>query len=337
MHSLPAEIRPETATGGAKADIDIAAMQAAINLRAVKSNTLSLLGGAGARAAAPLLGILSLSERWDSILMWSHYAISHKGFALGIDGGSEFLRGHDEPVVPEGMSFLVEGFSMTATGPTLWPVLYASNRADHVMNIHRSGVISYADCLTKCADWAYEKEWRAFRSLRSRRPAEKAADSLQDDNWDFPVEQRPGFVPRATGDLDQFGNPIVLFDLPPPALAEVIMGAHMTHGDQVRVARTLATNSDLRHVALAKLRQSPSGFSLEKAAVDIDGLAGAAIGEPPMTSAEERTASDIRDALADLTKSQLEVLRVMVQTEAVHYFGERKVFDRVIDELLASR
>ena len=28
-------------------------------------------------------GVLSLSKRWDSILMWSHYAEHHKGFCIG--------------------------------------------------------------------------------------------------------------------------------------------------------------------------------------------------------------------------------------------------------------
>jgi Protein of unknown function (DUF2971) len=30
-------------------------------------------------------GIASFSKRWDSILMWSHYAENHKGFAIGYD------------------------------------------------------------------------------------------------------------------------------------------------------------------------------------------------------------------------------------------------------------
>jgi hypothetical protein len=30
-------------------------------------------------------GVLSLSERWDSILMWTHYAESHKGFCIGFN------------------------------------------------------------------------------------------------------------------------------------------------------------------------------------------------------------------------------------------------------------
>jgi hypothetical protein len=30
-------------------------------------------------------GVLSLSESWDSILMWTHYAESHKGFCIGLN------------------------------------------------------------------------------------------------------------------------------------------------------------------------------------------------------------------------------------------------------------
>jgi len=30
-------------------------------------------------------GIIALSSRWDSILMWSHYANNHKGYCIGFD------------------------------------------------------------------------------------------------------------------------------------------------------------------------------------------------------------------------------------------------------------
>jgi len=30
-------------------------------------------------------GVISLSERWDSILMWTHYAEGHKGFCIGLN------------------------------------------------------------------------------------------------------------------------------------------------------------------------------------------------------------------------------------------------------------
>ena len=39
--------------------------------------------------------ILCMSEDWDTILMWSHYADSHKGFVLGLDTSSPFFADRD--------------------------------------------------------------------------------------------------------------------------------------------------------------------------------------------------------------------------------------------------
>ena len=38
------------------------------------------------------LGVLSLSRRWDSSLMWSHYTSSHTGFCVGFDRDHEFFQ-----------------------------------------------------------------------------------------------------------------------------------------------------------------------------------------------------------------------------------------------------
>jgi hypothetical protein len=35
--------------------------------------------------------VLCMSEDWDTILMWSHYADSNKGFVLGLDTSSPFF------------------------------------------------------------------------------------------------------------------------------------------------------------------------------------------------------------------------------------------------------
>ncbi len=46
------------------------------------------------KEASEHVGILCLSERSDSIPMWSHYSDGHKGVVIGIDiGDSSFLRG----------------------------------------------------------------------------------------------------------------------------------------------------------------------------------------------------------------------------------------------------
>jgi hypothetical protein len=39
-----------------------------------------------------LIGVLSLTEKSDNLLMWSHYAHSHKGFCIGFDNKSNFFN-----------------------------------------------------------------------------------------------------------------------------------------------------------------------------------------------------------------------------------------------------
>lgn len=38
-----------------------------------------------------LIGVLCLTEKKDNLLMWSHYANSHKGFCIKFDASHEFL------------------------------------------------------------------------------------------------------------------------------------------------------------------------------------------------------------------------------------------------------
>jgi hypothetical protein len=52
---------------------------------------VSLSGGFVAQDATQDLGVLCLSERWDSLLMWSHYSNSHKGFVIGLRTEHDFF------------------------------------------------------------------------------------------------------------------------------------------------------------------------------------------------------------------------------------------------------
>ncbi len=97
--------------------------------------------------------IACFSESIQSVLMWSHYADSHKGFALEYD----FRPWMKTPVKNAG----------------LFPVIYDDERLDVSAYIgwaflHFIGVpavnpdaLSYIKiALHKSTDWAYEKEWR---------------------------------------------------------------------------------------------------------------------------------------------------------------------------------
>lgn len=106
-----------------------------------------------AEAAKKFTSIACFSERVQSILMWSHYADSHKGFALEYN----FRPTLDKPIGNVG----------------LFPVIYEENRLDISLyvvwafllimgvRIKNPDISSYIkSALVKSADWAYEREWR---------------------------------------------------------------------------------------------------------------------------------------------------------------------------------
>lgn len=81
------------------------------------------------------IGVYCLSEVRDDILMWSHYADSHRGVCLEFDGYiPDFAGAHQ--------------------------ILYRSER--RLINPFRDTHKEMVDAalLTKASHWAYEKEWR---------------------------------------------------------------------------------------------------------------------------------------------------------------------------------
>jgi len=82
------------------------------------------------------IGILSLSEVPDSLLMWSHYAAGHSGFVLGFNTEHQYFRG-------------------------LKRVLYRSTRP----YLHVNDIDFESTFFTKSTEWAYEREWRILRPL----------------------------------------------------------------------------------------------------------------------------------------------------------------------------
>jgi hypothetical protein len=94
-------------------------------------------------------GILCFSACWDDILMWSHYADEHRGFAVAID--------RDHPHVER------LGFQ---------PVSYAEQRPKHLVEIDGEiggfsipGEHVMTSTFTKSINWSYEYEWRSLQQL----------------------------------------------------------------------------------------------------------------------------------------------------------------------------
>ena len=108
-------------------------------------------------------GVCSLTQKFNDVLMWSHYADSHKGFLIEYD-----LHDYIE--------------SLRENKIFLYPVSYQDERVSidenilQKINIHdisnegknTLAVLFLKGLLTKKKDWEIEKEWRSIRILGSQ-------------------------------------------------------------------------------------------------------------------------------------------------------------------------
>ena len=92
------------------------------------------------------IGILSLTEVNDDLLMWSHYADGHAGFVIGFDTEHPYLARTGQPTddfrCPRRVEYRQERPRIRLAGGSIEEIF-----------------------LVKSATWAYEKEWRAMRHV----------------------------------------------------------------------------------------------------------------------------------------------------------------------------
>lgn len=89
-----------------------------------------------------IIGLLSLSELADNILMWSHYANNHKGFVVGLDTdnlSTAYDFDYIEKIKYKIKYPLIRGFDDTTTQ-------------------------FYKKFFSKSELWGYEKEWRVSKN-----------------------------------------------------------------------------------------------------------------------------------------------------------------------------
>lgn len=89
-------------------------------------------------------GVLCLSERWDSILMWSHYADNHRGICIEFDT-SELSHPDLKPVDYRAPRRL------KASDLCEWKLRQSEDAERRVHHTY---------FLAKAAAWRYEREWR---------------------------------------------------------------------------------------------------------------------------------------------------------------------------------
>lgn len=106
----------------------------------------ALVKGLITRELDRLVGVLSLSEVPDNLLMWAHYTANHAGFVLGFDPRDPYFDRRR---------------ALTDEFRHLRRVVYRDNRPQALM-VDLEGADLF---LTKSAHWAYEREWRVLEPL----------------------------------------------------------------------------------------------------------------------------------------------------------------------------
>ncbi len=93
-------------------------------------------------------GVLSFSQRWDSILMWTHYSENHKGFCIGFN---------KEKMTNSNLFGASGNVKYSDSFPQIDPLITILERA--IWQTH-----------TKAADWSYEQEYRFLNIIDKPEP-----------------------------------------------------------------------------------------------------------------------------------------------------------------------
>jgi hypothetical protein len=174
------------------------------------------------------LGVLCLSERPDSLLMWSHYADRHHGFVIGFDVSNQFL------VVSKGENILREirygGKRRTRAfdkGKYLGPVTF--------LGASKERLLLLSDWVfSKSAEWSYEQEWRMVRWL-------EGADTVLVDAGELPVH---------------------LYRIVPAAIHSVIIGCRGWSDLFPKIQNIINLDEQLDHVRLIGAHASDYNFEI---------------------------------------------------------------------------
>lgn len=177
------------------------------------------------------LGVLSLSAKYDDLLMWSHYTESHRGFVLEFDTGSTFFNQAHPPSHVAANQEEIDAFK--SEYGFLRQVEYSDLRSSVVVT-----QLTFDHLLVKSKGWEYESEWRMLMPL---------------DYADAKFEA-----------LEPY--PVHLFMIPPAGVKRVILGCNSSNSLLAK-AKALKTNPKTAHIVVERAEIDPKHFKLTFAGV----------------------------------------------------------------------
>ena len=177
-------------------------------------------------AMSKALGILCLTTKFDNLLMWAHYAQSHEGMVIELDGDNDFFhRVFAEPLSPTGIDE-----DLSKDYGYLKKVEYNKTRPA----ITISHVKSFDSFLIKGEEWAYEDEWRMLMPT--------------------------AFAKHTT--KDKRDEDVYLYEIPRIAITKVILGCRASDELLNLVKQMKESNKELRHLQIEKMVLDEKDFRL---------------------------------------------------------------------------
>jgi hypothetical protein len=144
------------------------------------------------------VGILSLCDSPENMLLWAHYGDEHRGAVLEVDI-SDMITPREEPEEIQVLS----------------KVIYSDERVDYIAR----RLPLWMTLAYKSAAWAYECEWRLFKSLSA---------------------------------LRQKSETVFVAGLPPNAIKRVIFGARAVGPDEEAAITLIQQSAEHQHIKIEK-------------------------------------------------------------------------------------
>lgn len=200
------------------------------------------------------IGILSLTEKPNNLLMWAHYADAHKGFVIKFDKKHSFFNSAQKVIYDnnrETESLLVEVIKEES-------FLKRRDIQERLLNILKSysfkssiqreikrfvyayltGSINFDVFRIKSKEWEHEQEWRI---LDHKSKAHKIVSPDKPDEKD-----------------------LFLFKIPPEAIKSVILGCRMEENIKKDICDILKDEkNNLTHVELQEADINRNRFKLD--------------------------------------------------------------------------
>ena len=185
------------------------------------------------QSLSEILGVLSLTEKRDNLLMWAHYAQNHEGFVIEFDENHTFF--HRIPGLLANTDQLVSRLPSQECG-YLRKVEYFDERPNHssILDLTPSSVL-----LAKSKEWEYEQEWRMFRLL------EEADETKASDE-----------------------GSVYLFSIPPDCIKGLILGCRMSPEKKSEIIEIIKTDACYSHVKVYATVLDERKFALNLIVLD---------------------------------------------------------------------